>query len=959
VVGLGASAGGLAALEAFFAALPPDPGMAFVVVQHLDPHHKSILLELLQRQTPLRAVQITDGVGVEANRIYILPPNRDVSLRRGSLHLVEPASTRGLRLPIDFFFRSLAQDQGERAIGIVLSGTGTDGTLGLQAIKGEGGLALVQSPESAEYDGMPRSALTAGAVDALLPPADMPAQLMAYTQHRGRLHGPADLLPDAENDGTLARVCAVLRARVGHDFSEYKPTTLRRRVARRMAVAQLDHLDEYLRYLQSTPAEAEILFRDLLIGVTAFFRDPEAFAALAGRVVPALVARANEQQVRIWVPACATGEEAYSLAMLLQEGLDGLPAPGRIQLYATDIDPVAIERARTGLYPESIAADVSAERLARFFTREDSAYRVSNALRSLIVFATQDVLRDPPFSRLDLISCRNLLIYLTGELQEKLVPIFHYALSPDGYLWLGPAESVSEADELFSPVDRKWKIYQRRGAAAVVTGPASPAPAAEREPGSRPQRGRPRQGDVRAVAEQALLEACVPAAALINAEGRVLYVHGRTGRFLELAPGAARMDLVAMAREGLRLELTTAVHKATTHRVPVRYEGVRVRTNGEVAVVTLSVRPVPGPPGEPGLFLVLFEDAPPAAPGEPVARPLPLADAEQRLADLERQLGAKEAYLQATVEELHAANEELRSANEELQSGNEELQSTNEELETAKEEMQAINEELTTVNNELQQKITALGRANDDMANLLASTGIATIFVDHDLRIQRFTPAATQIIRLLGTDVGRPVDDLALRLVGEPGLVQNLRTVLDTLVPIDAQVQTGDGRWFAMRLQPYRTRENVIEGAVLTFVDIGPQKALQDQLAAAARAAEAARAYAETMLQVIGEPVLILDGALKILAASRAFYAAFRIQPEATLGRPVYELGDGEWNVPALRAALEELLPREARLIDFRLTHDVPGVGPRQLRLNAHEVRHGPGGERLILLVVREEPPAD
>ncbi|HTU02843.1 MAG TPA: chemotaxis protein CheB, partial [Candidatus Sulfotelmatobacter sp.] len=856
VVGLGASAGGLAALEAFFRALPSDPGMVFVVVQHLDPGHRSILIELIQRHTQMPVAQATDQMAVEANRVYVIPPNRDLALLHGRLHLFEPTAPRGLRLPIDFFFRTLAQDQREQAIGIVLSGTGTDGTLGLKAIKGEGGLALVQSPESAEYDGMPRSALATGVADAILPPTEMPERLLAYAQ---RAFGDAAgglLSPVLHSEGDLQKVCVVLRAQTGHDFSQYKPSALGRRVARRMAVAQLDRLDEYLRYLQTTPAEADALFRDLLIGVTSFFRDPDAFAVLTAQVIPRLVARAREQPLRVWVPACATGEEAYSLAMLLQEGLDlDKRPPGRIQVYATDLDAAAIDTARGGLYPESIAADVSPERLARFFIQEEHAYRVTRAIRDVVIFAAHDVLSDPPFSRLDLVSCRNLLIYLNADLQQKLAPIFHYALQPGGYLWLGPAESI-DAGDLFGVVDRRWKIYQRRPglAGAFATGLAP-----RREMAHIPPRaGRKAEPGVREVTEQALLQDYAPAAALVTSGGDVLYVHGRTGRYLELAPGDARMDLPGMAREGLRLPLGAALHKAATSRAPVRYEHVRVQTNGDTALVNLVVRPVVRADG-PVLFLVLFEEADPEVPSGPL--PAPAADAEQRLAEIEQQLGAKEAYLQATVEELHAANEELHSTNEELQAGNEELQSTNEELETAKEELQALNEELQTVNAELQQNVAALGQANNDMANLLAGTGIATIFVGQDLHIRRFTPAATQILRLIGTDVGRPISDLASHLVGYPSLVEDVRKVLDILVPIDGQVQTQDGRCFAMRLQPYRTQQNVIEGAVLTFVDITAQRTLQDQLQDAIRGAEKAQAYAEAMLETIHEPVLVLDGA--------------------------------------------------------------------------------------------------
>jgi two-component system CheB/CheR fusion protein len=838
VVGIGASAGGLAAIEAFFAAIPPEAesDMAFVVVQHLDPDHKSILIDLVRQYTKMRVYKVEDGMEVQPNCTYVIPPNRDMAFLRGRLHLLEPSAPRGMRLPIDFFFRSLARDQHEQAICIVLSGTGTDGTLGLKAIKGEGGMAMVQAPETAAYDGMPRSAIATGLVDYVLPPDKMPEQLIAYVQHAfGRR--PAPVSPPAPSgEDVLQKVFILLRAQTGHDFSQYKEATIRRRIERRMAVAQIDRLEDYVRYLRESPPEMETLFRELLIGVTNFFRDPQAFESIVEHVIHhlAVESRSAGKTVRIWVPGCSTGEEAYSLAILIREYLDDTHQNFQVQIFATDIDAQAIEKARSGIYPDSIAADVSPERLARFFTQENNSYRIGKSVRDLVVFAKQDVLKDPPFSKLDLISCRNLLIYLDGGAQRKLLPLFHYVLNQDGYLFLGNSETIGEFLDLFNVVDKKWKIFQRRGVVTpqVVIGPFASPPATEAPAGRHVSTGEmARLGGTRGLAERALLEGYVPASVLVNADMDVLYIHGRTGKYLEPASGEASLNLMRMAREGLRVELAAAVRKAFTQQAPVRYDGLQVKTNGDTAAVNLVVRPVIKPEAARGLMLVVFEDASPGArPAEEETEEPAEGAQEQRIASLERELRAKEEYLQAVVEEMETANEELKSTNEEMQSSNEELQSTNEELETSKEELQSVNEELVTVNTELQKKIEELSRANNDMNNLLAGTGIGTIFVDHQLRIQRFTPAATRVINLIQTDIGRPVSDIVSRLVGYGSLAHDTRAVLDTLVTKEAQVQTQDGQWFLMRILPYRTLENVIEGAVLTFVEITQQKESQAAL---------------------------------------------------------------------------------------------------------------------------------
>lgn len=855
IVGIGASAGGLAAFEAFFSGMPPvsDPGMAFVLVQHLAPDHKSILTDLIRRYTRMQVFEVEDGMEVQINCVYIIPPNRDMAFLNGTLQLFEPAAPRDRRLSIDFFFRSLAQDQRERAIGVVLSGTGSDGTLGVRVIKGEGGMVMAQNPESTEYDGMPRSAIATGLVDYELPPAEMPAQIIAYTAHAfGKLHRPATVTPKTES--VLKKIFVLLRAQTGHDFSQYKPSTTQRRIERRMAVHQTETMDGYVKFIQQTPEEVEALFRDMLIGVTSFFRDPEAFKALEEQVIPKLFAdKDSDATIRIWVPGCSTGEEAYSLAILLAERQEALKKGFKVQVFATDIDSHAVAVARAGIYPASIDADLTQERLARFFVPEpgERAYRIHQVIRDMLVFSEQNVIKNPPFSRLDLISCRNLLIYLGGNLQKKLIPLFHYALNHGGYLFLGTSETVGELGDLFAALDRKQKIYQRKeyhlGAQRAGLGrflPPMTAPDTEHlRPGEKAVY--PRKLTLRELTEQALLQQVVQAGALVNAGGDLLYLHGRTGMYLEPAPGeSGSSNILKMAREGLRRDLTTALHKAAQTRETVLCPGVRVKTNGDFTTVNLIVRPVavvaPSASPEPPLYLVILEPSTPMIgdplsvtseqAGKPSSEESAGVDADARIAALKQELRAKEDYLQTTNEELETTNEELKSSNEEMQSVNEELQSTNEELETSNEELQSVNEELSTVNAELQTKVFDLSRVNNDMNNLLAGTGIATVFVDHQLRILRFTPAATKIINLIQSDIGRPVGHIVSNMPDYGNLTVATQAVLDTLVPMEADVQTAEGRWYTMRILPYRTMNNVIEGAVLNFMDVTAARELHEAL---------------------------------------------------------------------------------------------------------------------------------
>ncbi len=964
IVGIGASAGGLAALEAFFTALSPETqqAVAIVVVQHLAPGHKSILSELIGRHTAMSVEEATDGARVEPGCVYVIPPNSDLTIVHGVLRIATPSRGGRPRLAIDAFFRSLAQDQGERCIGVILSGTGSDGSLGARAIKDAGGVLMVQDPESTEFDGMPRSAIATGLVDWVLAPEDMPAQLASWLEQP--LRGGSS--PSGVRTSLLEvldEVCDVLLDGTGHDFSSYKTNTVVRRVQRRMAVHRLEEPADYLHLLRQEPAEVDALFQDLLIGVTRFFRDPDAFAALERLVIPrlceAIPRRTREEPtgdtLKIWIAGCSTGEEAYSLGMLVTEHLALLKRRVDVQIFATDIDRRAIEQARRGVFAASIADDVSPERLDRFFTQDADTgeFRVCRSLRDLIIFSEQDLIRDPPFSRLDLISCRNVLIYLNAETQARLISVFHYALRPHGVLFLGASETVGKSKSLFSVLDQASKIHERMPdlpgtAMSPLRDYRAPRPrGGGRRPTARPPGATAGVDDLQGLAEAALLQHYAQVGVLVDGRGEILHLYGRAGRYLEPAPGDASLNVLAMARNGLRRAVTSALHRAVTHGEVASRPRQRLRAEGRDITVGVTVRPVLDASGEArrDLFLVVFEEEPAAPEPAPAAIPEGAGElpTDPRLTELERDLRAKEEYLEAALEELQTSNDDLRSALEEMQSMNEELQSTNEELETSQEEMQSVNEELATVNAELQAKATDSARANNDLNNLMAGTGIATLFVDHKMLIRRYTPTATQLINLIPGDVGRPVGHVVSNLVSYDRLVQDTQSVLDTLVPVEAEVQTGNGAWYLMRIRPYRTLDNVIEGAVITFVDISRAKA--EELAA-----RDAEGLAQSIVASVREPLLVLDGGMRIQLANAAFHRTFQTTREQIEGRDLFALNDGRWDTPALRGLLEDILPQHGSFEDHDVTLSSGAAGTRTFRLNARTVRRERTRDELILL---------
>lgn len=806
--------------------------MAFIIVQHLDPTHKGILPELLQRTTGMAVFQARDRMRVKPDCIYVIPPNKDMSILHGVLHLFEPTAPRGLRLPIDFFLRSLAEDQQERSIGVILSGMGSDGTMGLRAIKENAGVVLVQEPSSARFDSMPRSAIDAGLADLVAPAEELPPKIIEYLRH-ARVLTRAERPLEEKDQSALEKVLILLRAKTGHDFSLYKKTTMYRRIERRMGIHQIDRIAAYVRYLQDNSQEVELLFNELLIGVTSFFRDPAAWEQLKGEFIPALLAeRPAGGVLRAWSAGCSTGEEAYSLAIAFKEVLEQLkPTESfKLQIFATDLDRDAIDKARQGVYPANIAADVSAERLRRYFIQEGTGYRIGKEIREMVTFATQNVIMDPPFTKLDILICRNLLIYLTPELQKKLLPLFHYSLNPGGILFLGSAETVSTFTNLFAPLNTKSRLFRRRESVLPAEPLAFPSSFVPALPGVPKELTMMKPAaNLQTLADQLLLQHFSPPAVLVNDKGDILYISGRTGKYLEPAAGKANWNIFAMAREGLRFDLGSAFQKAVRHNEEITLKGLKVGENGGTQTVDVTVRAIEEPEALRGMVMIVFTEvaAPPEKKATGRARNSPAGSA--RVLELEQELRQVREELQTTREEMQSSQEELKSTNEELQSTNEELQSTNEELTTSREEMQSLNEELQTVNAEQQSKMDELARMNNDMRNLLNSTEIVTVFLDNDLHVRRFTTGANKLFKLIPGDVGRPLSDISSDLL-YPGMIEEAREVLRTLVFSEKQVAATDGRWFSVRIMPYRTMEDIIGGVVITFADITVTKTLEAEL---------------------------------------------------------------------------------------------------------------------------------
>jgi len=834
IVGIGASAGGLEALEQFFQNVPKKCGIAFVVIQHLDPNHVGIMPELLQRTTEMKVVQVTDHLQIEPNHVYVIPPNKSMSILNGYLHLFEPVELRGLRLPIDYFFRSLAEDQHEKSIGVILSGMGSDGSLGLKAIKEKNGIVLVQDPLTAKFDGMPQSAVNAVNVDILAAANELPAKLISFLKYSPAIVQKTEI--DDKSKNNLEKIVILLRTQTGHDFSLYKKNTLFRRIERRMNVHQIDKIANYVRFLQENPKELDILFKELLIGVTNFFRDTLVWEKLKESVLPDLFNILPTGYIlRAWITGCSTGEEAYSLAIVFKEAYEKVKNDKNftLQIFATDIDSDAIEKARKGFFNQNIVADVSPERLNQFFTKEENGFHVNTAIREMIVFAPHNVIKDPPFTKLDLLFCRNLLIYMEPELQKKLMNLFHYSLNSNGIMLLGNAENENSQNNQFTPIDAKLKIY-KRSTIAVNTELLDFPSSFSHSKKQTVNETKPVivTENIQTLADQLLLQRFAPASVLINTEGDILYITGRTGKYLEPAAGKANWNIYAMSREGLNNELPGAIRKAKQNYEPVKLHNIKIGTNGGTQIVDITLQLIEKPDAIKGTIMIVFNDVADIPRTTKKTTKKGNQNSTVREQELELDLQRANEELQSTREEMQTTQEELKSTNEEMQSTNEELQSTNEELTTSKEEMQSLNEELQTVNIELQSKITDFMVANNDMKNLLNSTDIATLFLDKELNIRRFTDQLTKLFKLRATDIGRPFTDMVSNLQ-YPEMTDHAKEVLRTLVFKETSISTNDQKWFTVRIMPYRTFDDHIDGLVITFIEITEAKKLEEELSKA------------------------------------------------------------------------------------------------------------------------------
>ena len=971
IVGVGASAGGLEAFTELLTHLPLDTGMGFVLVQHLDPQHESALAKLLGRVTALPVHEVTDNQRVEPNHVYVIPPNTDLTLEDGVLTLQPRPDRRAPHRSIDFFFETLAHDSGPLAIGVILSGTATDGTLGLEAIKAEGGITFAQN-ESAKYDSMPHSAVAAGCVDFVLAPKEIARELARIATHQAVAeHGisPSSPVGDtprpanaAVTPASIAPILRLLRAHTGVDFSLYKTSTVQRRIMRRMVVTKQRAPADYTAFLRGNTPELNALFQDTLISVTSFFRNAEAFDVLRRTVFPALLQSPGGEPIRAWVLGCSTGQEAYSIAMACAEAADAAAEPRRLQVFATDLNDTLLDTARRGLYPRSIAEDLSPERLQRFFVEESGGYRVTKALRDMVVFARQNVITDPPFSRMDLISCRNLLIYFEPALQQRVFPVFHYALRAGGYLYLGASETIGAFTELFDPVDKKHKIYVKK---AVPTpefhlpmqrrpesSPSGPAQAVGEaaDPGIEPasRGGRP-ELDAQREADRITVHRFAPPAVLVSDDLQILQFRGQTGAYLEPASGKATFNVLKMARPALVAPLRTAINTARTRNEPVRKDDIRLDDDGVARTVRVEVVPLRNL--DQPCFLILFQESGGVGAASPLRAPAARVRrtrgaAAIRIAALEQELAEARDFLQATQEQHDAANDELQTSSEEVQSANEELQSMNEELETSKEELESANEELTTVNDEMAHRNAELGRLNSDLVNVQASAHMVIVLLGRDLTVRRFSAQAEKRFNLHASDVGRPLSQIRHDVV-LPDLDAFITAVIDKLRPDEREVRDTQGRWFSLRVRPYVTIENVVDGAVLLLVDI-------DDLKRTAQLLVTARDYVVNIMETARDPVVVLDGTLRVEQVNRAFRQMFQVGDVDTEGEFIYDLGDRQWDIPELRTLLSEILPQHTTVEDFLVERDFVKLGHRSMLLNARRMRNADGATERIILAVED-----
>ncbi|MDZ8029474.1 MAG: chemotaxis protein CheB [Nostoc sp. DedQUE11] len=956
IVAMGASAGGLDAFTQLLRHLPTDTGMAFVLIQHLSPNQKSLLSEILSRTTQMPVHEVEDGMVVEPNHVYVIPPNAKMTISQGVLKLSPREKNRGHFMTVDAFFLSLAEERGSKAIAVVLSGGDADGARGLEVIKGAGGITFAQCEETAKVSSMPNTAIASGYVDFILPPEAIAQELAKISRHPYVASQipvePTEALPESLD--ALSIIFRLLRTFCGVDFSYYKQTTIKRRIFRRMVLYKLERLEDYAAYLQDNPREVSALYQDMLIAVTSFFRDSGAFEALKTKVFPSIIkARTPDSPIRIWVVGCSTGEEAYSIAICLLEYLTSQRINSRVQIFATDINEVAIDKARTGIYKPSEIADVSPERLQRFFVQVEGGYQITKAVRELCVFARQNAIGDPPFSKLDLISCRNVLIYLGSSLQKKLLPIFHYGLKPTGYLMLGTSETVGEFTELFSLLDRKYKIYSRKIVPArlgvdliantYATEIVNPQPIVNEDGWN--------DLEMQKEADRIILDEYAPVGVVINNDLEILQFRGQTSPYLEPAPGRPSFNLLKMAKEDLRLELRTAIHQAKKRQGRVTKESLHFRHEEQVRQVNVDVIPFKSSATREDYFLVLFHEIPSSTTVSQATGDGRVKSGQQEKPDhqentqLKQELATTQEYLQSIIEEQQATNQDLRAANEEILSSNEELQSTNEELETAKEEIQATNEELNTINDELERRNLEATEVGNDLQNLLSSINIPILMLGGDLRIRRFTPTAQIIFNLITTDIGRPFSDINHNL-NLPDLEEQILEVINTLNLKAQEVQDQEGHWYDLRIRPYRTIDRKIDGAVVVLVDIDALKRSAAQL-------KASWDYAQAIVETVRESLVVLNPELRVVSANLSFYETFNVLPTETENRLIFDIGNKQWNIPQLRSLLEEILINNSQIQDFEVEHNFEEIGQKIMRLNARKMPKIDDAQ-LILLAIED-----
>jgi two-component system CheB/CheR fusion protein len=957
VVGIGASAGGLEALKQLFGNLPTDSGTAFVVVQHLDPERPSMLTSVIEGITRMPVVEATNEMPVKPNRVYVIPPGADISIYRGMMRLVPRQLTGRLHLPIDSFFRSLAEDRGNRAIGVVLSGSGADGTEGLRAIKAEGGIAIAQEPDSAQFGDMPENALAAGVVDFRGAPSLIAGELDRLSRHPyvivpSALEGEAkESLQDQEK--SLAEVYAGLRQQAGIDFSGYKRTTMLRRIERRMALRRMGGLREYAAMLHHDPNEARALAQDMLIHVTSFFRDSDAFTTLEDQIFASLAkGKASGDSIRIWVPGCSTGEEVYALAICLLESLGAGAERFAIKLFGTDLSDEAIETARIGRYSEAAVVGVAPERLSRFFDRVDGRYEIAKRVRDLCVFVKHDVTRDPPFAKLDFISCRNVLIYFDAELQRRVIPMFHHCLNKQGYLFLGQSETIAGFRDLFAPVDKEHRIFVKTGQSPPLVYPlrAGHEAAGKLSDGKLAARRYPAR-EAQKQADHLLLARYAPPGVILNDRLEIVQFRGRTGAYLEQPPGEPQANLLRLAREDLVAHVHEALERARAQSTTVRKEGLRVQVGAERRIVDLEVVPLAViPDSTERYFLVLFDETRTRA-GESDSHavhrgePEPSTEAVAEVNRLRTELVATKDYLQALISEHQTTTDDLATTNEEMVAANEELQSTNEELQSAKEELQSTNEELGTVNDQLQSRNLELDQVASDLVNVLSSVEIPVVIVDSHLRVRRFTPAVKEIASFIPEDVGRPIDDLKLKLQVDD-LPGRIRGVVEGMSPTEWEVQRQDGRWFRMQIRPYRTTEQRLDGAVLAFVDV-------DVLKHARKEAEHARDYARSIVETVTAALVVLDASLSVMSANAAFLEKFSVSRGKIEGKRLLDVGADLWQVPAVRKVLEAANAKHTPFSGLEVTTELPRVGLRVLSLAGRPIVRD-GDASMMLLAIED-----